>query len=115
MMKIVFDIYIFLLKFKSLKKTIFLFIFLLSNILISQSEKKELIVKYTDNEIIVDGILDEPDWNQTRGASNFYEHFPDHGSKSKNQAVIKVMNDDSFIYIGIKVFGSMKNLKTDSF
>ena len=54
MMKIVFDIYIFLLKFKSLKKTIFLFIFLLSNILISQSEKKELFVKYTDNEIIVD-------------------------------------------------------------
>ena len=98
-----------------MNKSILFFLCIISNIIISQNEKKELFVKYTHDEIIVDGILDEPDWNQTKGASNFYEHFPDHGSKSKNQAVIKVMNDDRFIYIGIKVFGSMKNLKTDSF
>tara|TARA_B100001142_G_scaffold21067_1_gene19536 strand:- start:13614 stop:15830 length:2217 start_codon:yes stop_codon:yes gene_type:complete len=98
-----------------LNKSILFFLCIISNIIISQNEKKELFVKYTHDEIIVDGILDEPDWNQAKEASNFYEHFPDHGSKSKNQAVIKVMNDDSFIYIGIKVFGSMENLKTDSF
>ena len=38
----------------------------------SQSEKKEIFVKFTDNEIKADGILDEPDWALAKTAYGFY-------------------------------------------
>ena len=46
-----------------LNKFHFLLIFLTVNLLITQNQKKELFVKYTDKEITVDGILDESDWS----------------------------------------------------
>ena len=113
-MKLIYNICILLLKFNFLKKIIYLVFLLLSFSIISQTTKKELFVKYTTNEIVVDGVLDESDWSKTIEASNFYEHFPNHGSPTKNEAIIKVMNDDDFLYIGIKVFASTKKLKINS-
>ena len=114
-MKLIYNICILLLKFNFLKKIIYLAFLLLSFSIISQTTKKELFVKYTTNEIVVDGVLDESDWSKTIEASNFYEHFPNHGSPTKNEAIIKVMNDDDFLYIGIKVFASTEKLKINSF
>ena len=82
-----------------MKKFLFIFLFLISISLISQNLKKELFVKYTENEIIIDGILDEDDWSLASAATNFYESFPNHGEISNNQAIIKVMNDDDFLYV----------------
>ena len=48
----------------------------MSSSLISQNLKKELFVKYTENEITVNGILDEADWSIASEATNFYESFP---------------------------------------
>jgi len=114
MMKIIFNIYIFLLKFKSLKKIIFLIIFLLSNILISQNEKKELFVKYTDNKIVIDGILNEIDWSLTKGINDFYEYRPNYNNNPKNPATIKILNDDKFLYIGIKIMVNENDLRAGS-
>ena len=114
-MKLIYNICILLLKFNFLKKIIYLAFLLLSFSIISQTTKKELFVKYTTNKIVVDGVLDESDWSKTIEASNFYEHFPNHGSPTKNEAIIKVMNDDDFLYIGIKVFASTEKLKINSF
>tara|TARA_S200000501_G_scaffold244762_1_gene229138 strand:- start:1067 stop:3337 length:2271 start_codon:yes stop_codon:yes gene_type:complete len=113
-MKIIFNIYIFLLKFKSLKKIIFLIIFLLSNILISQNEKKELFVKYTDNKIVIDGILNEIDWSLTKGINDFYEYRPNYNNNPKNPATIKILNDDKFLYIGIKIMVNENDLRAGS-
>ena len=71
-----------------MKKIIYLVVLLLSFSVISQTTKKELFVKYTTNEIIVDGVLDESDWSKTISATGFYEHFPNHGSPAKNEATI---------------------------
>ena len=68
-----------------MKKIIYLLLLLLSFSVISQTKKKELFVKYTTNEIIVDGVLDESDWSKTIEASDFYEHFPDHSSPQKTK------------------------------
>ena len=96
-----------------LKKFHFLLIFFTVNLLISQNQKKELFVKYTDKEITVDGILDESDW-LIAPTSNFYEAFPNHGEISPNQAIIKIMNDDDFLYVGIKVMVKRKDLKSNT-
>ena len=81
---------------------------------IARNDKKELFVKYTDNEIVIDGVLDESDWHLASPATNFYESFPNHGESSKNQAIIKVMNDDTFLYVGIKVMVKREDLKSNT-
>ena len=80
----------------------------------SQSDKKEIFVKFTDNEINADGVLDEPDWSLAKTAYGFYEYFPDYSADSKNPAEIKVMHDEEFLYVGIKVMGDSKKLKVNS-
>ena len=80
----------------------------------SQSDKKEIFVKFTDNEINADGMLDEPDWSLAKTAYGFYEYFPDYSADSKNPAEIKVMHDEEFLYVGIKVMGDSKKLKVNS-
>ena len=97
-----------------MKKFLFIFLFLISISLISQNQKKELFVKYTKNEIIIDGILDEDDWSLASAATNFYESFPNHGEISNNQAIIKVMNDDDFLYVGIKVMVNKDDLRSNT-
>ena len=97
-----------------MKKFPFIFFLLISSLLISQNPKKQLFVKYTNNEITIDGILDEADWFNTSPATNFYESFPNHGEISNNQAIIKVMNDDDFLYVGIKVMVNKEDLKSNT-
>ena len=91
-----------------MKKFQFFLIFLTVNLLITQNQKKELFVKYTDKEITIDGVLDESDWLKASPTSNFYEAFPNHGEISPNQAIIKVLNDDNYLYVGIKVMVKSK-------
>ena len=97
-----------------MKKFPFVLLFLISNLLLSQNTKKELFVKYTENEITVDGILDEADWSLALAATNFYESFPNHGETSNNQAILKVMNDDDFLYVGIKVMVKSEDLRSNT-
>ena len=97
-----------------MKKFLFILIFLITYPSTTQTEKKELFVKFTNNEITVDGILDEADWFLASEASNFYESFPNHGEISNNQAILKVMNDDDFLYVGIKVMVKSEDLKSNT-
>ena len=97
-----------------MKKFTFVFLLFISNLLISQNQKKELFVKYTENEIIIDGILDESDWQDADGSSGFYEYFPNYGAKSINPAEIKIMNDKTNLYVGIKVVADPDDLKVNS-
>ena len=97
-----------------MKKFQFIFFLIIPSLLISQNQKKQLFVKYTNNEITIDGILDEADWFITSPATNFYESFPNHGEISNNQAIIKVMNDDDFLYVGIKVMVNKEDLKSNT-
>jgi hypothetical protein len=87
-----------------------LIIFLIINLTFSKEQKKQIYVKYISSEILIDGELDENDWNLAKTASDFYEHFPENGAPSKYKNEIKIMNDDQFLYIGIKVNANTSDL-----
>ena len=91
-----------------------LIFFLVINLTFSQEDRKQIHVKYISSEISIDGELDENDWSLARTASDFYEHFPNNGAPSKYKNEIKVMNDDQFLYIGIKVNANISDLKVNS-
>jgi len=97
-----------------LKKFLFVFLLLISSLLISQNSNKELFVKYTKNEIIIDGILNESDWDLVKGVNDFYEYRPNYNNKPKNPANIKILNDDKFLYVGVKILVNKNDLRAGS-
>ena len=97
-----------------MNKFSFILLFSISNLLLSQNQKKELFVKYIENEITIDGILNEIEWESTKGVNDFYEYRPNYNNKPKNPANIKILNDDKFLYVGIKILVSENELRAGS-
>ncbi|MAD97923.1 MAG: hydrolase [Flavobacteriaceae bacterium] len=87
-------------------KKIFFLILLISSIANAQVEKKTVYVKYIQQEITIDGKLDEDVWSKAKPATNFYEYFPTDTAQAKQQAEIRFLFDDKNLYVGIKVNGA---------
>ena len=77
------------------------------SICFSQKAKNKTVhVKYISEPIIVDAVLNEPVWSQVKAATNFWQYFPTDSLQAKQQAEIKMLFDDTNLYIGIKVNAS---------
>jgi len=80
----------------------------------AQSQNKSFTVKYVSAEIIPDGILDEPIWEQAESANEFWEYFPTDDIQARQQSEIKMVYDDKNLYIGIKVNAAGRNYSIQS-
>lgn len=56
-------------------------------------------IKKATGKIVVDGKLDEEDWNRAEVANNFKQNFPYDSSAAAMQTVAKITFDDQFLYI----------------
>ncbi len=65
--------------------------------------KKQVTVKYTQDNITLDGSLDEPIWQETGSAKDFWQYFPSDNKQAAQQTEIKFLFSDRFLYVGIKV------------
>lgn len=84
-----------------LKKLLFcLFIFAFN---FSSAQTKSFKVKYISETITLDGKLDEAVWGQADMATNFWNYFPTDSVQAKQQPEIKILFDDSNLYVGMKV------------
>ncbi|WP_297761508.1 DUF5916 domain-containing protein [uncultured Muriicola sp.] len=68
------------------------------------SKQKSFTVKYIQDFIELDGILDEAIWEQAESANNFWEYFPVDSIQAVEQTDIKMLYDDKNLYIGITVY-----------
>jgi hypothetical protein len=75
----------------------------------SFSQDKSISVKFIDNNIEIDGVLDESIWNDAIPAKDFWQYFPTDSILSKEQTEIKMLYDDKYLYIGIKVYAAGDN------
>lgn len=85
---------------------IYLFVivsFLFSNLLLSQ-EKKRLNALNINEEIRVDGDLSEYSWKRAEIATNFIQHEPYNGKPANHKTEVKILFDNSGIYIGAKLY-----------
>ncbi len=85
-----------------MKNLIFL-IFLTSFLANSQVAKKTVTVKYINEEITLDAVLDEPAWQLAKPATDFFQYFPSDTVQAINQTEIRFLFDDKNLYVGIKV------------
>ncbi|MEM6804955.1 MAG: DUF5916 domain-containing protein, partial [Bacteroidota bacterium] len=59
---------------------------------------KKLHIKKAKGEIVLDGILDEADWQEAEVAGDWYLNFPVDTIKPSVQTIAKVTFDDEFFY-----------------
>ena len=91
-----------------MKNSFFLFLFI-SFSAFSQVNKKSVYVKYINEEIKVDGVLNEASWSKAKPATGFFQYFPSDTAKAKRQAEIQFLFDDQNLYVGIKVYAKGKD------
>ena len=68
-----------------------------------ENPEKKFTVKYISDEITLDGELDEYVWSLAEAADNFWEYFPVDSIAARQQTEIKMLYDDTNLYIGITV------------
>jgi hypothetical protein len=68
-------------------------------------EKRSVFVKKISGKIQLDGILDEVIWDQAEIATDFWQMFPTDSLRSTNSTTVKLLYDDTHIYIGAKAIG----------
>ena len=66
----------------------------------AQTEKKRSVfVKKIDQNILLDGVLDEDIWDQAEIVADFWQNFPTDSLRSINKTIVKLLYDDTHIYI----------------
>ena len=92
-----------LFKFKSLFNAIYLkisliFLLILTN-LNSQQKKLDYHVKFSSNEIKIDGIEDENSWETANKMYANWQHFPNETDEFNNPTEVRILFDDKNIYL----------------
>lgn len=83
---------------------LFLAIVLFTTSTYSQNEKKSFIVKYTTDKITIDGVLDYPTWDNAESIGEMQQYFPSDSIPAIQQTEIKMLYDDTNLYVSIKAY-----------
>lgn len=78
-------------------------------------ENKELIVKFTSEKIVLDGILEEDAWQKAEKLPDFWQIFPKDSVKANYQTDIYLTYDEKNVYIGAKLYSKGNKYITPSF
>ena len=109
-------------EFNFLRFFVLLYFWILSYALSAQNNAQayRLNIKRMDEKIRLDGMLDEPFWEDLEIATNFWMNFPVGGTPVDDevQTSVKIAYDDDFIYIGVECHGKgpflVQSLKRDN-
>lgn len=61
----------------------------------------EIVAVKTNDKIVIDGKLDEPDWQNAKVVTEFFKVEPLQGGTIKNPTEVRILFDDKNLYIGI--------------
>ncbi len=62
-----------------------------------------ITAKYITDKIKLDGIADEPIWEQAKQITNFWLHFPIDSVQTKYKTWVKIVYSDNMLYVALKV------------
>lgn len=79
-------------------KIIFSVPFLFSHFII-HSQDLTIKSKFSSSKIQVDGVSNDEFWSQTKSVVIKYNNFPDDKSKPYDKTIIRVLNDDNYLYV----------------
>lgn len=86
-----------------MRKVLMVLLFsLLPFVLIGQDTQRTLNVPFVSDVIQVDGILDEKVWESVQATENFWQFFPSDSVRAEMDTEIKMVYNESTIYVGIR-------------
>ena len=85
----------------SIKISLILFGLIAHCLILSAQNKAgtELHIKKAKGKIVLDGILDEADWQEADFTQDWYQHFPSDSVRSPFQTQARLTFDDDNLYI----------------
>ncbi|MFI5131115.1 MAG: DUF5916 domain-containing protein [Chitinophagales bacterium] len=69
------------------------------------SQNKSLQAVKVSHPPVIDGVLDDAAWENVPLATDFIQNFPNHGTAASHRTEVKVIYDNSAIYIGAYLHG----------
>ena len=84
------------------KKPLIFILYLATSCTWSQSSEKTVFVKKIAQEIHLDGELNEAFWQEANYEDNFWQLFPTDSIKSINNTRVKLVYNDTHLFIGIE-------------
>ena len=90
-------------------------VFLFNNFGFSQKfETRSVFVKKITEKINLDGVLDEASWDKANAADDFWQYFPTDSIKSFNKTEVKILYNDTHLFIGGVAFSKSPNFIVNS-
>ncbi|MDH4089651.1 MAG: carbohydrate binding family 9 domain-containing protein [Cyclobacteriaceae bacterium] len=80
------------------------FLFGVSLFLSTLSFAQHITIKKATGKIILDGVIDEQDWNEADVARDFKQNFPMDTALAAAQTEARILYDDQFIYVSAKMY-----------
>jgi hypothetical protein len=81
---------------------------------IASFSQDNITIRKTNEQVILDGILDEPVWKKHKVEAEFWEYFPVDSVKAKFQTEVYFTYDDKNIYLAAKAYSKGKDYITPS-
>ena len=86
--------------------TMALALFCLSSASLAQDPEKKVTAVHINSPIVIDGILDEPEWSLAQPATGFIQQEPLMGEPSTERTGVRILYDDENRYLGVYCFDS---------
>lgn len=71
-----------------------------------RAEKKVTAVRVEEERIVIDGLLDEPEWEQAEPARDFVQGEPAVGQPATEPTEVRLLYDRDYLYIGVLCWDS---------
>jgi len=68
------------------------------------AQQKKVVAHYIDAEIILDGRMDEPFWDQVEAAKDFQQFFPTDSIVAIDKTEVKFLYNDHTLYVGVTAY-----------
>ena len=69
-------------------------------------QEKKITAVRIDQPILIDGILDEPQWELAEPIRDFVQQDPNTGEAGSELTEVRILYDDQFLYVGVWCFDS---------
>ncbi len=81
-----------------------LLIFLISGTVFGQTKKKQVVALKIANHLNIDGLLNEPIWQEAAPAGDFVQYDPYNGPPATEKTEVRILYDNVAIYIGAMMY-----------
>jgi hypothetical protein len=74
--------------------------------------RPEVQIGRTTDKVIIDGFFDESAWSTAARVSGFTEYFPREGNKPAYDTEVRIMYDDTHLYLAITAYDDPKQIRS---